>query len=268
MKKTRQNGSLTIEAAFILAIFIVGYVAITTAADFIRAQMIIQYSISQAAKEISSYCYLVSKTGILEDSYRLNSEADKFKSSTDTLIDTTVKLYDAIDSGIDSISESVQPILECRDLDDIQVAVDSLGNVDQEKFNEIVSAANTVIETSDSYFENPKQILKGIGSLIKDGALSAAKSYIIAAPLSKALVKKQVALYGTNSQGKDVLEALGVVGGLKGLNFTGSCLFNDGETITIQVSYSMEIPYPGLREKKLHFIQKASTRAWGAKEHE
>ena len=233
MKKTRQNGSLTIEAAFILAIFIVGYVAITTAADFIRAQMIIQYSISQAAKEISSYCYLVSKTGILEDSYRLNSEADKFKSSTDTLIDTTVKLY-----------------------------------VDQEKFNEIVSAANTVIETSDSYFENPKQILKGIGSLIKDGALSAAKSYIIAAPLSKALVKKQVALYGTNSQGKDVLEALGVVGGLKGLNFTGSCLFNDGETITIQVSYSMEIPYPGLREKKLHFIQKASTRAWGAKEHE
>ena len=103
--------------------------------------------------------------------------------------------------------------------------------------------------------------------MAKDGALSAAKSYVIAAPLSKALVNRQVKLYRTDSQGRDVLERLGVVGGMRGLNFTGSSLFNDGETITIQVSYSMEIPYLGLREKPLHFIQRASTRAWGASEH-
>ena len=98
MNRKNQKGALSIEAALILSIFIVGYVAITTAADFIRAQMIIQHGITQTAKEISAYCYLVSKTGIMEDSYRLGSEADKFKSSTDTVIDTVVKLYDAVDS--------------------------------------------------------------------------------------------------------------------------------------------------------------------------
>lgn len=45
---------------------------------------------------MSSYCYLVSKTGIMDDSHRLNSEAGSFKEDTDKVIDTVVKLYDAI----------------------------------------------------------------------------------------------------------------------------------------------------------------------------
>lgn len=268
MNRKNQKGALSIEAALILSFFIVGYVAITTAADFIRAQMIIQHGITQTAKEISAYCYLVSKTGIMEDSYRLGSEADQFKSSTDTVIDTVVKLYDAVDSGSDSISSSVQEIADCKSLNDMVVSAGNLNQVTQDEFNKISSAADTMIETSEAYFSNPKQIMKGLSSLAKDGTLSAVKSYVIAAPISKAMVRKQIELYGTDSQGRDVLERLGVVGGMNGLKFTGSSLFNDGETITIQVSYSMEIPYPGLREKKLHFIQKASTRAWGAKEHD
>ena len=66
----------------VLVIFIFGYAAIVSVTSFIRAQMIIQYSISQAAREISAYCYLVSKTGIMEDSGRVNAEAGEFKKST------------------------------------------------------------------------------------------------------------------------------------------------------------------------------------------
>lgn len=267
MERIREKGSLTVEAAIVLCIFIVGYAAIVTASDFIRAHMMIQYSISQAAKEISAYCYLVSKTGIMDDSYRLGTEADKFKESTDTVIDTVVKLYDAIDSGADAIESGVNTIQNCQSLEDFALSVENVSNVTQQEFNQMVSAANTMVDTSADYFSNPRQILKGIGSLAKDGALSAAKSYIIAAPISKALVKRQIELYKTDSGGRDVLERLGVVGGMNGLNFTGSSLFNDGETITVQVAYSMEIPYPGLKDKHLHFIQKASTRAWGASEH-
>lgn len=270
MQKNRQKGSLTVEAAIVLCIFIVGYVAITAAADFIRAQMIIQYGITQAAKEISAYCYLVSKTGIMNDSYRLGSEADQFKDSTDTVIDTVVKLYDAIDEGSDAITDKVNEIQEYQGMGDLEGLAGSIvdaGNVTQEEFNKMVSAANTMVETGEEYFSNPKQILKGIGALAKDGALSAVKSYVIAAPISKALVNQQIKLYGTDSENRDVLERLGVVDGMDGLSFTGSSLFNDGETITVQVSYSMVIPYPGLKDKPLHFIQKASTRAWGAEEH-
>ena len=243
MENRREKGAVSIEAALILAIFLLGYTAIISAASFIRAQMIIQYSISQAAKEMSSYCYLVSKTGIMDDSHRLNSEAGSFKEDTDKVIDTVVKLYDAIDSGSSEISGQVQEIAECTELNDFVSSATDLTNVTQDEFNKM-------------------------NSLAKDGVLSAAKSYIIAAPISRAMVKKQIDLYPMDSQGRDVLERLGVVDGMKGLNFTGSSLFNDGETITVQVSYSIKIPFPGLEDKPLHFIQKASTRAWGAKEYE
>ena len=52
MDKKRQKGSLTVEAAVVIVMFIFGYVAIANLSNFIRAQMIIQYSITQAAKDI------------------------------------------------------------------------------------------------------------------------------------------------------------------------------------------------------------------------
>ena len=67
MSFEKQKGSLSVEAAIVLVIFIFGYASIVSITSFIRAQMIIQYSISQAAKEISAYCYLVSKTGLMEE---------------------------------------------------------------------------------------------------------------------------------------------------------------------------------------------------------
>ena len=169
MENRREKGAVSIEAALILAIFLLGYTAIISAASFIRAQMIIQYSISQAAKEMSSYCYLVSKTGIMDDSHRLNGEAGSFKEDTDKVIDTVVKLYDAIDSGSSEISGQVQEIAECTELNDFVSSATDLTNVTQDEFNKMNSAATTMMETGQAYFSNPKQILKGIASLAKDG---------------------------------------------------------------------------------------------------
>lgn len=259
-----QKGSLTVEAAIVLVIFIFGYAAIVSVTSFIRAQMIIQYSITQAAKEISSYCYLASKTGIMEDSADLNAEAGAFKKDTDRMIDTVVKLYDAVDQGTEHISNSVQSILQSQDLTDLVNSVQDTAGVTQEEFQSMVSAANTMMDTGEAYFSDPKGLLKGLGAVAKDGVFSAAKSYVLAAPISKALVKRQIALYGQDSQGRDVLEKLGVVGGLNGLNFMGSTLFNDGKTITVQVAYTMKVTYPGFDQKEFHFIQTAATKAWGS----
>lgn len=262
--RNRQRGSLTVEAAIVLVIFIFGYASIVSITSFIRAQMIIQYGITQAARELSSYCYLVSKTGIMDDSGRINQEAGEFKKSTDNVIDTVVKLYDAVDQGTEHITNAVDEIPQNEDLESIWNSVQDAGDVTQQEFQNMVTAANTLVDTSGDYFSDPKAILKGLGALAKDEALSAAKSYVIAAPISKALVKKQIALYGTDAEGRDILEKLGVVGGMDGLSFVGSTLFNDGETITVQVSYSMKVRYPGFDQKKFHFIQTASTKAWGS----
>lgn len=263
-KKHSQKGSLTVEAAIVLVIFIFGYAAIVSVTSFIRAQMIIQYSITQAAKEISSYCYLVSKTGLMDDSARLNEESGEFKKSTDNVIDSVVKMYGALQDGTEHISSSIDTIPENTELTSYVNSIQDTVNITQEEYQNISSAAGTMMETGKEYFSNPMGILKGLGAVAKDGAFSAVKSYVIAAPISKALVSKQIELYGVDGSGRDILETLGVVGGLEGLNFKGSTLFNDGEAITVQVAYTMKVNYPLFKEKEFHFIQTASTRAWGA----
>lgn len=226
--------------------------------------MIIQYSISQTAKEISSYCYIVSLTGLMEDSKNLNQEAEAFKKDTDHVIDTVVKLYDAIDQGSENISGSVAAIPENEDLISFAASIQDTTNVTYEEFGNMVAAANTMMEAGGDYFRDPKRILKGLGTVAKDTAFNKAKSYLVAAPISKALVRDQILLYGTDSRGRDILECLGVVGGLEGLSFTGSTLFHDGKTIIVQVSYSMKVEYPGFDQKEFHFVQSAATKAWGS----
>ena len=155
-------------------------------------------------------------------------------------------------------------IPENEDLASLAASIQDTKDVTYEEFQNMMAAANTMIETGGDYFQEPKKILKGLGTVAKDTAFSKVKSYLVAAPISKALVREQIFLYGTDSKGRDVLEQLGVVGGLDGLNFTGSTLFNDGKTIVVQVSYTMKVEYPGFNQKEFHFIQSASTKAWGS----
>lgn len=259
----QQKGSLTIEALLVLGIFLFGYAAIISITNFIRVQMIIQYSLGQAAKEISAYCYLVSKTGLLDDSARIHSDAETFKNDTDEVIDTVAKLYEALDEGSESISSSITAIPESTDLNELVASIEDAKANGIDVYTNISSSAKTAMSTGQAYFSNPAAILKGICSVGKDEAFSDIKTYLIAAPISKALVAKQVDLYGKDSQGRDVLERLGVVDGMDGISFVGSTLFNDGKTIRVSATYSMKLPF-NILDKEFHFSQTASTRAWGA----
>lgn len=261
----QEKGSFTAEAAIVLVIFIFGYISLITIGSFIRAQMIIQYSITQAAKDISAYCYLVSKTGLMDDSKNLSQEAGAFKKDTDTVIDTVVKLYGAVSDGTDHITNSVSKVQENEDIEGKLDSLENLGGEVQEQCQNIMNAANAMADTGSDYFSDPRAIMKGLGAVAKDTAFSQAKSYALAAPISKALVKKQVNLYKTDGRDKDILEKLGVINGMDGLNFTGSTLFNDGKTITVRVTYSMKVDYPFFDMKEFHFIQTVSTEAWGSK---
>lgn len=263
--KGSNKGSLTVEATLIITIFIFGYLSIITISDFIRAQMIIQYSITQAAKEISSYCYIISKTGLMADSQRLGQEAGKEKKKIDDVIDSVVKLYDAVENGTDHITNSIREVPIDAQWFEKMEAWNNTGEISKEEFNHMMSAAESMMDKSENYFSNPDEILKGLGTIVKDEAFKQIKSYALAAPISKALVKKQIELYGKDQRGDDVLKHLGVVDGLDGLKFTGSTLFNDGKTIEITVTYKMKVEVPFFEKKEFYFRQTAVTEAWGYK---
>lgn len=266
MKNRKEQGSLTVEAAIVLVIFIFGYAAIVSLTDFIRAQMIIQYGLNQTAREISAYCYLPARMGLLNDAKRISEHSETFKNDTDAVIDSVAKLYEAVEQGSDNIKSSVQSYKEAEGLEDLLNTVKNTGSLTQQDFQNIAAASKTFAEKSGDYFSNPQNILKGLTSLALGEGMNKVKSYVIAAPLSKSMMKEQLSLYGRDRQGRDILERLGVEGGIDGLNFMGSTLFNDGETIEIRVVYDMSVNFPWFGEKKFHFSQAAVTRAWGAEE--
>lgn len=266
MKNRKERGSLTVEAAIVLVIFIFGYAAIVSLTDFIRAQMMIQYGLNQTAKEISAYCYLPARMGLLGTAKEISEHAETFKNDTDAVIDSVVKLYEAVGEGSDNIKGSVQSFQEAEGLDGLLNTVKDAGSMTQQDFQNIAAASKTFAEKSGDYFSSPQNILKGLTSLALGEGVNKLKSYAIAAPLSKSMMKEQLSLYGKDRRGRDILERLGVEGGIDGLNFMGSTLFNDGETIEIRVVYDMSVNFPWFGEKKFHFSQAAVTRAWGAEE--
>lgn len=59
-----ERGSITLEAAVFLTLFILFYVAMMDLIQIAKAQVLLQYSINEAAKKISVYSYVLTKAGI------------------------------------------------------------------------------------------------------------------------------------------------------------------------------------------------------------
>ena len=62
--KKSERGSITLEAAVFLTLFILFYVAMMDLIQIAKAQVLLQYSINEAAKKISVYSYVLTKAGI------------------------------------------------------------------------------------------------------------------------------------------------------------------------------------------------------------
>lgn len=92
--KNKEKGSITIEAISTLAIFVLFCVIMMGFADMIRAQIMIQSAITETAKEISTYSYILAKVGYFDirqeisDSSEEHDALKKIKESYTGLVTT------------------------------------------------------------------------------------------------------------------------------------------------------------------------------------
>ena len=70
MSDRKENGSITVEAALFIPMFLFAFMCIFSLISCVRAQVLIQYSVDQAAKEVAEYSYILEKTGVL-DAYKV-----------------------------------------------------------------------------------------------------------------------------------------------------------------------------------------------------
>ena len=137
MKKER--GSITVEAALFLPVFLMAFLTIYNLVYFARAQMLMQYAADQAAKEVAQYSYILEKTGILESLDNLNTKTESFE------------------SDMNSIRENLETI-------------QSAG---------IKNAAGNTYNTVKEYVENPDEFINGVLLAFKRDTINGISSYMV-----------------------------------------------------------------------------------------
>lgn len=91
------KGSLTVEALLFLIPFIMAFCTIINAARFVQAEMLIHHAVTQTAKQISAYSYVLTKAGIAQTMQETHGKSQQF---TNTIEKAT--------SSIQGLAEAVQ----------------------------------------------------------------------------------------------------------------------------------------------------------------
>lgn len=255
----KQKGSVSVETALVLPIFIYAFLMVWSVTNVIHAQAFIQVGINQAAKELSQYGYILAKAGVIEWDTKNREKAEKFKTSTDDVVDKLVNFTEAIQNGVDgTVSETGTG----SGMKEIAGSVVSGLTSNPDNFEAIMTSGSALFSSGKTYFSNPKELLSGLVAVFTSEGSSLVKSRLIAAPIGKALMEKYLK---TMTDDPDAyLKHLGVVDGIDGLNFNASTLFDDGTTINLTVIYQAAIRYPFFGEQKMVFKINASTGIWGA----
>ncbi len=248
-KQNRERGSVTIEATISLSAFMFTVVTLLTIVNICVAQSKISIAINSAAKELSQYSYLYALTGINESESALKAAADETKTDVNGVLSDLNDVFTEIQNlGENDVSSG-----------DISGVLEGVDN--------IAEASGTLKDSLEELASDPKQLAFGMAKILASDALDVAKSRLIAAPLSKALCKKNL----VSERGGDVesyLKSLGIkphANGsyLDGLDFSKSTIFPGGSNeIRINVSYDIKVITLLPIDFSFHFNQTAVTHGW------
>lgn len=73
------RGSLTVEALLFLIPFMIAFFTLINAARFVQAEMLIHHAVTQTAKQISAYSYVLTKTKISDRIISTNKKSADFQ---------------------------------------------------------------------------------------------------------------------------------------------------------------------------------------------
>ena len=187
MKKER--GSITLEAAIFLSMFLLAYLAFMDLVQVARAQMILQYTLDETTKELAQNSYILTKTGIVGQSIQTGQKSQQFKGKTEEMLNSVVDFGNALSGN---------------------------GNV--------IQSANVAYSNLEDYFSNSDDIVQGLIAVAKNQAGSMAKEYAVG-QVCRGSLKKQLS-YITSEDPDAYLKKLGIQGGLGSISFQGTKWFH------------------------------------------
>ena len=161
MRKLRSGlqddrGAIAIEAVISMFFFTIAILSIMFMSLMVRAQSMVQYAISQAAKEISGYYYIVDKMGLAAFTSNRSSadtgEANELIGQANSIVKSAVEF-----SGSEENSTNIELHLERVDVDSVKQAANSLKdmNVKDQLTNTLSIVARSLINQGVSKYVAP-----------------------------------------------------------------------------------------------------------------
>ena len=210
-KKGTDRGSLTVEALLFLIPFMLAFLTVVNAGRFVQTEMLMHHAITQTAKQISAYGYVLTKTKGTETMINTNKKSAEFKEETQKTVDYVKKFSDSVSDF--AAGGDLQDVIDSRDEAQTQLS---------------------------EYFSDPDALASGVMSVMKSGMENSVKTYLVG-ELAKASIKNSV---GKITDDVDTyLENVGIVDGLDGLDFSQSKWMSVTEgkgDVKIVVTYTMK----------------------------
>jgi len=243
MRKEKQGirgsrGSLTVECLLFMIPVMCAFFSLVNISRFVQAEVIIHHAVTQTAKQISVYSYILTKAAIADKLQATAKKSDKFKADTDKTVDDVKKFMDAV-GGLGSDPNIVAQV------------------------ENVVDTGETAYDSVTSYFSDPKALLSGLLSFAKAKGEQVVLTYV-AGSIAKGCIRDS--LNYITDDANDFLMDVGVIDGLEGLDFSESRWMSNSEgkgNVKIIVTYTMEnLMFPQFNFGRHEYRMCASTSIW------
>jgi hypothetical protein len=264
----KDRGSITIEAAIVLPVFICVVISLTMLIKLIYIHDIIQHSIDEAANELAAYAYIyhVSDLQRIDDTIKdnLQDNSDKVEGHMGTVVNAFNTLENAYTTGsdfVEDIGSTAESDMEFGlKIDRIVNKTKDLLTEGEQLSKDGIDSINQLQKTFEEVCKDPKSEAKSIAWMLSKGIYSDAKT-VVAVPLIRYTVRKYL-FDNTHGNTDKAFSKLNIYRNFEGMDFYSSTFFDGDENIDIVVKYKVELPLPVKILPDIYMVQRSTVRAW------
>ncbi len=245
---------MTVESAIVLPVIICVILSIAFIMRITYVHSVVQHALNDSANELSTYCYLYSISGLKE----LNNQVEDISSNKEgtavTHLDTAIGSITSLGQKADELKDAASNPLEA-DLDQIsQIYKD--GKADISKLKGIY---DDIKGHPKGWKGGAKKEVLSFATLAAHGLFEKGKEELTEV-IMKIMMRKHFATDKLDENTR--LLNLNVEKGYDGLDFTGTRLFKDKQTVDIIVTYRIKPALPINILPDIKIVQRAYVRGW------
>lgn len=255
--RKKEAGMMTVEAVLSLVPFIMVILGIISFINIYEVHNKIQYAMYQLGSELSGYTYFYQALGLRTGDLALKNDIDTQTEPVDKAISDISNFLDQLDSLSTTVSN----------IGNNGAGVENVGSVYQQG-QEVIQGGQAVGADIESFAQDPKSLLRGIIYLGIEAGENKGKQLLISW-MGAGMMENYLDAGFLASGAMDAdtyLKKYGVKGGLSGLDYSRSQLFQDSQNrmIDLVVEYDVEVYILKLflKDPTIHVSQRAVIPAW------